>query len=180
MLSTEELAEIDKEIAKVPYKRSACLDALMVVQKHRGYVSDESLASVAQYLGMSATELDGIATFYNLIYRKPVGQFVIRLCDSVCCHIMGYESLRQTIKDDLGIDWGQTSSDKKFTLLPAQCLGTCDKAPAMMINENLYQNVNKESLKAIVLSHVKEGNSHDATANSTHETRRHAPNTSGV
>lgn len=180
MLKPEELVEIDKEIAKVPYRRSACLDALMVVQKHRGYVSDESLALVAAYLGMSATELDGIATFYNLIYRKPVGEFVIRLCDSVTCHIMGYEGVRQSITEELGIDWGQTSPDQKFTLVPTQCLGTCDKAPAMMINDKLYQNLTKESVKAIVLSQVKEGNSHDATADRNHETGRQAPNHGGV
>lgn len=169
MLSEHEIAEIDKEIAKFPQKRHACLDALMIVQKQRGYVSDEALSDVAVYLEMSPTELDGIATFYNLIYRKPVGRCVIRLCDSVCCHIMGYEEVRKSIKEHLGIDWGQTSADKQFTLLPAQCLGTCDHAPAMMINEKLYQNVDPKQVKDLVLSHAKEGLSHDATTHRVNE-----------
>lgn len=169
MLSEHEKAEIDKEIAKFPVKRSACLDALMVVQKHRGHVSDDALKAVASYLEMSATELDGIATFYNLIYRKPVGRSVIRLCDSVSCWIMGYEEIRSRIKEDLGVDFGETTNDQKFTLLPAQCLGTCDHAPAMMINDRLYRNLTPDRVRAIVQSHEPEGNSHDATSHRSNE-----------
>lgn len=180
MLDDHEKAEIDKEIAKFPVKRSACLDALLVVQKHRGHVSDEALTAVAHYLDMSATELDGIATFYNLIFRKPVGQSVIRLCDSVCCFIMGYEAIRTAIKEELAIDFGQTSNDQKFTLLPAQCLGTCDKAPAMMINDELYQNLTPERVKAIIISYAKEGVSHASAAHRKHEKRCHATELEGV
>lgn len=171
MLSDHEKKEIDEEIAKFPSKKNACLDALMVVQKHRGFVSDEALADVAVYLEMSTTELDGIATFYNLIFRKPVGRYVIRLCDSVSCYIMGYEQIRKSIKDSLGIDWGQTSADEQFTLLPAQCLGTCDKAPAMMINEELYQDLTPEKITTIIMSCAKEGANANATAHRTDEKR---------
>lgn len=150
MLTPEERVEIDKEIAKVPVRRSAGLKALMVVQRHRGYVSDESLKEVADYIVMSATELDGIATFYNLIYRKPVGKHVVRLCDSISCWIMGYESVRKKICEHLDIDFGQTTKDNNFTLLPAQCLGTCDHAPAMMINDELFRNLHAENVVSIL------------------------------
>lgn len=169
MLYPNELAEIDHEIAKFPVRKSACLDALLVVQKFRGYVDDESLKDVAEYLGMSPTELDGIATFYNLIYRKPVGKCVIRLCDSVSCWIMGYEKVKQSIKEELGIDFGQTSHDDQFTLLPAQCLGTCDHAPSMMINNELYEDLTPTKTKEIIRSHQKEEEGHDKTFNRSHE-----------
>lgn len=145
MLSPQEKIEIDKEIAKVPIRRSAGLKALLVVQRYRGYISDESLKEVADYIVMSATELDGIATFYNLIYRKPVGRHVIRLCDSISCWIMGYEGVKDRICEHLQIGFGQTTEDKEFTLLPAQCLGTCDHAPAMMIDDELYRDLDTEN-----------------------------------
>jgi NADH-quinone oxidoreductase subunit E len=150
VLTSQEKAEIDHEISKFPVRKSACLDALLVMQKHRGHVSNESLKLVADYLGMSPTELDGIATFYNLIYRKPVGRCVIRLCDSVSCYIMGYEGVHKRIREDLGITFGETTKDKKFTLLPAQCLGTCDHAPAMMINEETFGDVTPDTVSAII------------------------------
>jgi NADH-quinone oxidoreductase subunit E len=146
MLTAEEKHEIDHEITKFPIVRSACLEALMVVQKHRGHVSDEALRAVASYLNMSATELDGIATFYNLIYRKPVGKKVIRICDSVSCFIMGYDQIRARIENELGIKLGQTTSDGEFTLLPTPCLGTCDKAPALMINDELHRNLTPDNI----------------------------------
>lgn len=153
MLSVEEKAEIDHEVTKFAYKQSACLEALAVVQKHRSYVSDEAIQEVSEYLGMSATELDGIATFYNLIYRKPVGKHVIRICDSVSCWLTGYDAVKAKIKATLGIDHGQTTSDGKFTMLPAQCLGCCDRAPALMIGEKLYRDLDEQKVVDILSSY---------------------------
>lgn len=150
MLTAEEKHEIDHEITKFPIARSACLEALMVVQKHRGWVSDDALKAVASYLDMSATELDGISTFYNLIYRKPVGKKVIRICDSVSCFIMGYDKIRSKIETELGIKLGQTTPDNEFTLLPTPCLGTCDKAPALMINDELHRNLTEQNVTEIL------------------------------
>lgn len=151
MLSAEEKSEIDHEITKFPVRRSACLEALAVVQKHRRWVSDEALKDVAEYIGMSATELDGIATFYNLIYRKPVGKKVIRICDSVSCFIMGYDKIKAKIESELGIKLGQTTPDNEFTLLPTPCLGTCDKAPALMINDSLHRNLTEDQIGPLLL-----------------------------
>jgi NADH-quinone oxidoreductase subunit E len=179
MLTDHEKTEIDKEIAKFPHKRHACLDALLVMQKHRGHISDETLQAVAEYVGMSATELDGIATFYNLIYRKPVGHCVIRLCDSVSCFIMGYENIRSSIKNHLGIDWGQTTDDQQFTLLKAQCLGACDKAVAMMIDDELYTNLTPDNIPTILHAHT-EGKNHAVSSDPTHEKKRSATKPQGV
>src|SRR3989338_10623015 len=150
MLSAEEKLEIDHEITRFPIRRSSCLEALAIVQKHRTYVSDEALKDVAEYLEMSPTELDGIATFYNLIYRKPVCKKVIRICNSVSCFIMGYDKIRAQIEQKLGIQLGQTTPDQQFTLLPTPCLGTCDHAPALMINNELFRDLTEEHLIEIL------------------------------
>ena len=117
-------------------KRAAGLDALKVVQKRFGYVSDPHLAEVAALLDMTPAELDGVATFYNLIFRRPVGRHVILLCDSVACWIMGEGGARAQLRERLGIKPGETTADGRFTLLPIVCLGHCDHAPAMMVDED--------------------------------------------
>ncbi len=152
VLSEQEKEGIDHEITKFPHKRHACLDALLVVQKHRGYVSDDALVAVAEYLEMSPTELDGIATFYNLIYRKPVGRNVIRLCDSISCHLLDYHAIKRAISDNFRIDFGETTKDGAFTLLPAQCLGICNQAPAMMVNDEMHTNLTQEKTIALLKS----------------------------
>ena len=93
---------------------------------------------------MTPDELDGVATFYNLIFRKPVGRHVIMLCDSVSCWIMGYERLRAQPDDAAGHRLGETTADGRFTLLPIVCLGACDHAPAMMIDDDLHGDLDAE------------------------------------
>jgi NADH-quinone oxidoreductase subunit E len=150
MLTSEEKKEIDKAISIVPYKKAACVEALKVVQGHRSYVSDESLKDVASYMDMSAEELDSVATFYNLIFRKPVGRHIILLCDSISCWVMGYENIKEQLSQKLNIGYGETTVDGRFTLLPNPCLGTCDCAPALMIDKDLYRNLTTDQLDEIL------------------------------
>ena len=149
ILSDEEVREIEAECAHLPDRKSAAIDAMMIVQRHRGWVSDESLGAIAHLLGMSVENLDSIATFYNLIFRKPVGRHVVMVCDSVSCYVMGADSLLKRIEARLGIGLGQTTADGRFTLLPIVCLGACDKAPTMMIGDELIENVDAEQLDGI-------------------------------
>ncbi len=95
---------------------------------------------------MTADEVDSVATYYNVIYRQPVGRHVILVCDSVSCHIMGYDPVREHLEATLGIELGQTTKDDRFTLLPVACLGACDKAPVMMIDEDLHVNLTTETI----------------------------------
>src|SRR5665811_1204308 len=142
MLTDEEKREIDTALGHYPTRQAVCIEALKIVQRQRGgWVSDVSLAEVADYLGMSDAELDGVASFYNLIFRKPVGRHMILVCNSISCWIMGYGELRTGLMDRLDIDLGQTTADGRFTLLPIVCLGTCDHAPALMIGDDLYRDV---------------------------------------
>jgi len=141
MLTAEERQEIEAELARYPTKEAVCIDAMKIVQRHRGWVSDESIQDIAELLEMSASDLDGVATFYNLIYRQPVGRHVVMLCNSVSCWIMGYERMRQHLTERLGIQFGETTPDGRFTLLPIVCLGTCDHAPAMMGDSDLHRDL---------------------------------------
>ncbi len=149
LLSAAEVAEIEAEISHLPDRQSAAIDALMIVQKHRGWVSDQSLSAIANLLEMSTAELDGVATFYNLIYRQPVGRHVISMCDSVSCYVMGADRLAKDLQSNLGIRFGETTNDGRFTLLPIVCLGACDKAPTMQIDEDLIENVSAADLDEI-------------------------------
>ncbi|MXW08177.1 MAG: NADH-quinone oxidoreductase subunit NuoE [Gammaproteobacteria bacterium] len=148
-LTDAERNEIEAEVAHLPDRESAAIDALMIVQKHRGWISDESLRAIAKFLDMSAATLDGIATFYNLIHRQPVGRNVVMVCDSVSCYVMGADSLAQKLQDHLGIKFGETTRDDCFTLLPIVCLGACDRAPTMLINEDLFGPVTEDELTEI-------------------------------
>ena len=150
MLSKHEITEINEEIKQYPYPAVACIDALKIVQKHRGWISDESVKDIAQLLKISNEEVDGVATFYSRIYRKPVGRNVILVCDSVSCMIMGYESLYEYISKKIGVAFGGTSADGRFTLLPISCLGDCDNAPAMMINNDHFNRLTTDKIDELL------------------------------
>lgn len=138
VLSNEELREISAELGHYEQPAACTIEALKIVQKHRGWVSDEAVADIAAKLGSSAADVDAVATFYNLIYRRPVGRHVIHVCDSVSCWIMGQPRLTELLKLRLGVDYGQTTKDGRFTLLPICCLGACDRAPALMIGQDTH------------------------------------------
>ena len=150
MLSDQQRREVLDELEHYPTKQAACIEALKIVQKHDGWVSDEALHEVAALIGMPVAELDSVATFFNLIYRRPVGRHVILLCDSVSCWLMGCDKIRAHLVNRLGIDYGQTTEDDRFTLLPMACLGTCDHAPALMIDEELHRDLTADSLDKIL------------------------------
>ena len=149
-LSAEEVEAIEAEISHLPDRPSAAIEALRIVQEKRGWVSDESLGAIARLLEMSAEHLDSIATFYNLIFRQPVGRHVVMMCDSVSCYVMGCDRIRQSLSDHLGVELGETTADGRFTLLPVVCLGDCDHAPAMTIDDQLFHDLEADSLGEIL------------------------------
>ena len=150
MLTEQEVQEIQRELNKYAQKRAVGPEALKIVQRHRGWISDESLNDIARFLEMTEEELDSVATCYNLIFRQPVGRHVILICDCVSCWVMGYENISYHLQQRLSIGFGQTTSDGRFTLLPTACLGACDKAPAMMIDDQLYVNLDISNLNEIL------------------------------
>jgi NADH-quinone oxidoreductase subunit E len=150
MLSDTERQQIREEMQHYEHKRAACVEALKVVQQHRGWVSDESLRAVADLLEMTPDELDAVATFYNLIYRRPVGRHVILVCDSIACWIVGYREVLAHLQARLDVELGGTTADGQFTLLPVACLGACDRAPAMMVDDELYTDLDPGAIDRIL------------------------------
>ncbi|CAL4042330.1 NADH-quinone oxidoreductase subunit E [Buchnera aphidicola (Tetraneura ulmi)] len=137
-LSENEKKEIKEKKKCYLNSRAASIEALKIVQKKRGWVSLNSIYAIAKLLSLPPVEIEEIATFYNHIYRQPVGRNVIRYCDSMVCYITGYIEIKNELKRILKINIGETTIDNRFTLLPTCCLGCCDKSPAMMINDKTY------------------------------------------
>ncbi|MGH9516407.1 MAG: NADH-quinone oxidoreductase subunit NuoE [Terriglobales bacterium] len=150
MLTLEERREIETEFTRYPNKQAVSIDAMKVIQRHRGWVSDESLHDLAEILNMTTDELDSVATFYNLVFRKPVGRHVALICDSVSCWIMGYEKLCHALTSRLGVNLGETTADGRFTVLPIVCLGACDHAPAMMVDNDLHSDLDPDKLDEVI------------------------------
>ncbi len=150
MLTEEEQREIAAEFPHYAQKRAVCIDALKIVQRHRRWVCDEDLRDLARFLEMTPDELDSVATFYNLIFRRPVGQHVIFLCNSASCWVMGCDRVRERLTARLGIQPGETTPDGTFTLLPIACLGACDHAPTMMIDNDLLPDLNVDQIDEVL------------------------------
>jgi NADH-quinone oxidoreductase subunit E len=150
MLTEKEKNEILEEARLYPSNSVACLDALKIVQQHRGWISDESVRDIAELLTISAEQVEGVATFYTRIYRKEIGRHVILICDGISCMILGYERIYDLISHELGLVFGETTPDKRFTLLPVSCLGDCDHSPSMMIDDDLYHDLKAEDLDQIL------------------------------
>jgi NADH-quinone oxidoreductase subunit E len=150
MFSEEEKKEIAVELNKYPHKDAAGLEILKIVQKHRGWISDESLSEVAKLLNISVTELESVSSSYNHIFRKPVGRHVIFVCDGMACWVKKYDNLLEYLTGRLGITMGQTSADGHWTLLPSSCLGVCEKAPAMIVDDDLYVELDSAKIEEIL------------------------------
>ena len=140
-LSEAERSAIEHEMHHYEDPRAASIEALKIVQKARGWVPDGACDAIGEILGIPASDVEGVATFYSQIFRVPVGRHIIRVCDSMTCYIGGHESVLDSIKNEIGIEPGQTTADNRFTLIPVCCLGNCDKAPALMIDDDTFGDV---------------------------------------
>jgi NADH-quinone oxidoreductase subunit E len=142
--------ELEGRIREADHARECAVDVMYALQKHYGYLSDEAVQEVASLLGMTPLEVDELATFYDFIYREPVGKFVIHLCDGVVCWMFGEESLMSYLCRKLGVKVGERSADGLFTVLPTACIGYCDYAPAMLVNGIPYGPLTPEKIDEIL------------------------------
>ncbi|KXS52319.1 NADH-quinone oxidoreductase subunit NuoE [Marinobacter persicus] len=149
-LHPEDEAAIREEAGHYEQPQAACIEALKTVQRRHGWVPDDAIPAIARVLGVGPASVEGVATFYSLIFRQPVGRHVILVCDSSSCFLTGYDALRQVLSERLGIGLGETTADDRFTLLPGCCLGACDGGPAMMIGDDVYGPVTGEDLPGIL------------------------------
>ena len=150
VLHGEDAAAIAEEIRHYDDPRAASIGALKIVQKRHGWVPDAAIPAIGRQLGISAADLEGVATFYNLIFRRPVGRHVIKVCDSVACFLTGYEAVRDEVFRQVGLGFGQTSPDGRFTLLPICCLGACDRGPVLMINDDTHFEVSPQDVARLL------------------------------
>jgi NADH-quinone oxidoreductase subunit E len=141
MISAEGLKEIDRAVAKYPadQKRSAVMAALAVAQEEHGWLSPELMQHVADYLQMPAVAVQEVATFYTMYETSPVGKFKITLCTNLPCQLGpdgGAERAADYLKQKLGVDFGETTADGKFTLKEGECMGSCGDAPVLLVNNH--------------------------------------------
>ena len=139
-----------EERAHYPYPQAASIEALKIVQKRHGHVPDGAIPAIAETLGIRIADVEGVATFYSLIFRQPVGRHVILICDSSSCFLTDYEELRDAFVAHLGIQMGQTTADGRFTLLPVCCLGACDRGPTILIGEDLHGPVTPDQIPRLL------------------------------
>lgn len=150
MLTQEDIDAINAEAKRYEAPRAVAVDAMKIVQNRQRWIDDDTLIELGELLGVSRADMEGLATNYNLIYRHPVGRHVIHVCDSVSCWVCDYEVLRDGLRRRLGIEYGQTTEDQRFTLLPIVCLGACDRAPTMIIDGELHGNVSDDRIDDIL------------------------------
>ena len=136
--------ELVSRIAAAVTNREAAVDVMKALQAHYGWLTDEAVVEAAGLLGLSPLQVEELATFYEMIYRRPVGRQVIHVCDSISCWAMGGETLLSHISALLGVGVGETTPDGLFTLLPCCCLGNCGEAPTLMIGDTIFGGVSLE------------------------------------
>lgn len=153
LMSDEERREIEEALHHYDDNRAASIDALKIVQNKHGWVPDGAIAPIAELIGIPASDVEGVATFYNLIFRRPVGRHVIKICDSISCFLTGYDEVLAAIQTQLRINPGQTTADDRFTLLPICCLGACDKGPVLMIDDDTHGDLTVAGIPALLESY---------------------------
>jgi len=141
---------LESRVASAVTAREAAVDVMKELQVHYGWLTDEAVDEAAQLLGLSPLQVDELATFYEMIYRRPVGKKVIHVCDSISCWSSGYETIMSHLKSRLGVEAGGTSADGMFTLLPCCCMGRCGDGPSMSVGDTLYDNLTPELVDQIL------------------------------
>jgi len=150
MLPSELLNDLKTRIARAEQPREMAVDVMFALQNRYGYLSDEAMEEGANLLKMTPLELEELATFYDFIYREPVGRFVIHVCDGVVCWMNGLQSVVDHLYRRLGIRPGETTADGLFTLLPTACIGYCDLSPAVLINGRPYGPLTPEKIDGLL------------------------------
>jgi NADH-quinone oxidoreductase subunit E len=142
--------EFDRLLTRYPDGKAAILPALYLAQKEFGFVSDEAIVYIAGLVGTSSAEVEGVATFYTMYNRKPVGKYHVQICRNISCSLLGAEHLIEHVSKKLGVRPGETTPDGKFTLAKVECLGSCGTAPVMQVNDEYHENLTVESIDRIL------------------------------
>jgi NADH-quinone oxidoreductase subunit E len=150
MFSKSVQKEFSELLQKYPSKRSALLPALYIVQREFGYLTPEGIEYVANLIGLTPAQVDEVASFYTMLFRKPVGKNVLWVCHNLSCTLNGAEEILHHLKEKHGIEEGKTTTDGKFTLLRQECLASCDTAPVMQVNDDYEENLTLQRVDEII------------------------------
>ncbi len=150
---TEVQEILEKVTSKYGKQRSALMPALQAIVKEKHYLSDEDIVEVAKTFDLSSAEVYGTATFYTFLDIVPRGKYVIRVCKTIACHMSGKDEIIEALQNTLKIKVGETTVDKKFSLLTANCLGWCHKGPVMLINDEVYPELTPQKAIEIIQSY---------------------------
>jgi NADH-quinone oxidoreductase E subunit len=148
--SEETRAKHERLLTRYPDREAAILPTLYLAQREFGHLSDEAILYVADLLGFTPARIYGVATFYTMYNKKPVGKYHLQVCRNLSCSLMGAEHLIEHVARKIGVKPGETTADGKFTLSTVECLGSCGTAPVMQVNDDYYENLTEESIDAIL------------------------------
>ncbi len=142
--------EIDDILSRYPLRRSAMLPLLHLAQREYGYIPEEAMREVAEIIGCRPIDVFDVATFYTIYNRQPIGKYLLEVCRTLSCALLGGRKLTRHLEERLGIKAGETTADGLFTLREVECIGACSNAPAMLINNLIYENLTPEKLDRIL------------------------------
>jgi NADH-quinone oxidoreductase subunit E len=148
----ENLNRIEEHIKKYPVKNPAVMPALWIAQEQNGYISGEVMEEVARILDMNKEDVLGVVTFYTMYHQKPMGKYHLQVCTNVSCMLRGAYEIWDLIKEKTAIDHLQVTEDKLFSLEEVECMGSCGTAPMIAVNEDYYENLDKDQVVQIIES----------------------------
>ncbi len=150
--TAERRARFDEIVKRYPpnQRRSAVLPALYLVQQQQGYVTANGIRHVAELLGITRADVEDVVSFYTMSYTRPVGKYVLQVCRTLSCALNGAERVTEALTEKLGITPGQTDASGTFTLIEVECLGACDRAPAVMINDAWHECLKPEEAGKLI------------------------------
>jgi NADH-quinone oxidoreductase subunit E len=150
MLSDTARQKIEALIARYPHPRSALIPSLQLAQAEIGYLAPEAVREIASLFRLTPSEVYEVATFYTMLYKKPVGKYVIQVCTNISCLLCNSEQILSHLEKRLGIKPGETTPDNRYTLLEVECLASCDTAPVAQINDDYHENLTVEKIDQIL------------------------------
>jgi NADH-quinone oxidoreductase subunit E len=150
MLSETACQKIQALMGRYPQKRSALIPSLQMVQKEIGYISPETVREVAGLFDLSPNEVNEVVSFYTMLYKKPIGKYVIQVCTNISCLLCNAEEIVKHLTKRLGIKLGETTADNRYTLVEVECLGSCGTSPVVQINDDYFEDLTLEKLDRIL------------------------------
>jgi NADH-quinone oxidoreductase subunit E len=157
MFSGDTEARFKHLVSIYPQKRSALIPMLLLAQKEQGYITAQAMEYIAEYLGLSASDVESTLTFYTLLRRKPAGKYHILICTNLSCMLQGSDEIETCVKRKLGVDLGQVTADGLFSAIEFECLGSCTTAPVLQVNGEFHENLDVHKVEALLEDLRKRG-----------------------